>query len=102
MTQVNIKSSGSMSQRESSMTQSPRVRWPDDRADLAGSPRNLQKRLAACQAGSERQQEPSQRTMRPTPTVSSGETANQDGRNIPAETPSPRSSRTLWADEWQR
>ena len=84
------------------MTQPPRVRWSDDRADLVGSPRNLQKRYAAYQAGGLSQQETGQPATQPDPTLSSGENANQEPSSILAKMSSPRCSRTLWADKWQR
>ena len=102
MTPLNDNDSGSVKQGERSMTQSPRVSWPDDRADLAGSPRNLQTRLAGCQPGSLRQQESAQRETQPDSMVSAGGTANQDESTTAAIAPGPRSSRTLWADQWQR
>lgn len=84
------------------MTQPPHVRWSDDRADLIGSPRNLQKTRAAYQVGGLGQRATDQSASQPEPPSISANNASQGSGNISAKTASPRSPRTLWADKWQR
>ena len=57
------------------MTQLLRVRWSDDRADLAGSARNLQERSAACQSRILGKQDTGPSAGQPEPASSSGDNA---------------------------
>jgi hypothetical protein len=86
----------------SGMNQQPRVRWSDNSAAVIGSPRNIQEKLAAYQARGWGQQETGRSARQPEPTLSSGGSANQEPRNTRALAPSLRSSRSTWADKWQR
>jgi len=86
----------------SGMNQQPRVRWSDNSADVLGSPRNIQKRLAAYQARGWGQQKTGWWAEQREPTVISGGIANQEPRNTGALAPSVRSSGSMWADKWQR
>ena len=106
------------------MTQLPRVRWSDDRADLAGSARNLQERCAASLSRALGRQETGPAAGQPEPASSAGDNAHpvssagdiaqpasSAGNNaqpvLSADeyanlTPRPRHSRLTWADKWQR
>ena len=86
----------------SGMNQQPRPRWPDNSADVVGSPRNIQKRLAAYQARGWGLSETGRPARESEPAFISGEMADQETRNSPALAPSLRSSRSMWADKWQR
>jgi len=86
----------------SGMSQQPRVRWSDNSAAVVGSPRNIQERLAAYQARGWGQQETGRSARQPEPALISGGIANQEPRNTRALTSSLRSSRSTWADKWQR
>jgi len=82
--------------------QQPRIRWSDNSADIVGSWRNIQEKLAAYQARGWGQQETGRSARRPEPALSSRVSANQEPSNTRALTPSLRSSRSTWADKWQR
>ena len=84
------------------INQQPRVRWSDNSADVVGSPQNIQKRLAAYQARGWGLQETGRPAWKSEPALHSGEMADQETRNLPALAPSLRSSRSTWADKWQR
>ena len=86
-------------QGESSMTRRPQVRWSDD--GLIGSPRNIQEKLAAYQARGLGRSRTGRSATQPEPASSSMEVADAEP-TIPATMPSLGSSRSLWADKWQR
>lgn len=86
----------------SGMNQQPRVRWSDNSAAIVGSSRNIQEKLAAYQARGWGQQEAGRLARQPEPALSSGVSAHQESSNTRALTPSLRSSRSTWADKWQR
>jgi hypothetical protein len=87
----------------SGMNQQPGVRWADNSADIVGSPRNIQEKLSAYQARGWGPQETSRSSARPPElSLSSGGIASQEPSNTRAPTPSLRSSRSTWADKWQR
>jgi hypothetical protein len=86
----------------SGMNQQPRIRWSDNSAAVVGSPRYIQEKLAAYQARRWGQQETGRSARQPEPTLISGVNANQERRNTRARTPSLSSSRSTWADKWQR
>jgi hypothetical protein len=84
----------------SGMNQQLRVRWSDNSPAIVGSPRNTAEKIAAYQAHGCGQVDRAVR--RPEPALSSGVVANQEPRNTHALTASLRSSRSTWADKWQR
>ena len=86
----------------SGMNQQPRVRWSDNSSAVVGSPRNIQEKLAAYQASGWGQQETGRPARQPESALISEGIANQEPRNTGALTPSLRSSRSTWADKWQR
>ena len=86
----------------SGMNQQPRFRWSDNSAAVIGSARNIQEKLAAYQARGWGQQETGRSAREFELALRSGGIANQEARNAGAPTPSLRSSRSTWADKWQR
>ena len=86
----------------SGMNQQPRVRWSDNSGAVVGSPRHIQEKLAAYQARGWGQQETGRSARQPQPALIAAGIANQEPRNTSALTPSLRSSRSTWADNWQR
>jgi hypothetical protein len=86
----------------SGMNQQPRVRSSDNSAAVVGSPQYIQEKLNAYQARGWGQQETDRSARQPEPALSSGVSANQESSNTRALTPSLRSSRSTWADKWQR
>jgi hypothetical protein len=89
-------------QGPSGMNQHPRGSWSDNDTGVIGSPRDIQEKLAAYQAGGWGQQETGRSAGPPAPALSAGGPANQEPRNTHALTPGLRSSRSTWADKWQR
>ena len=89
-------------QGPSGMNQQPRVRWSDNSASIVGSPRYIQEKLVAQQAGGVRQHEIGRSATQPEPASSSGEIANQESGNMRVLTPRLRSPGSTWADKWQR
>jgi hypothetical protein len=86
----------------SGMNQQPRFRWSDNSASVVGSARHIQEKLAAYQARGWGQQETGRSAGEFELALRSGETANQEARNTGVPTSRPRSSRSTWADKWQR
>ena len=90
-------------QGPSGMNQQPRVRWADNSADIVGSPQNIQEKMSAYQARGWGPQATSRSSARPSETsLSFGEISDQEASNAHAPTQSLRSSRSTWADKWQR
>jgi hypothetical protein len=86
----------------SGINQQPRVRWSDNSASVVGSARHIQEKLAAYQARGWGQQETGRSAREFELALGSRGIANQEATNTGALTPSLRSSRSTWADKWQR
>ena len=86
----------------SGMNHQPCVGWPDDSSEIVGSPRNIQEKLIAYRARGWGQQETRRPARHPEPEVSSGVSADPEPSHPHELGSTLRSSRSTWADKWQR
>ena len=79
--------------------QQPHVSWSDNSANIIGSRRYIQEKLAAYQAWRRGQQATGGSARQPEPGLISRGSANQEPKNTRALTASLRSPESTWADK---